>query len=39
MSRKRGKIMKGKHSGYKNNYMDNLLGKQWVKQVTIGGDG
>ena len=23
----------------KNNYIDNLSGKQWVKQVKIGGDG
>ena len=28
-----------KNSGHKNSYMDNLLGKQWVKQVKIGGDG
>ena len=27
--------MKGKHSGHKSNYMDNLSGKQWVKQVEI----
>ena len=39
VSTKRGKRMKGKHSGRKNNYMDNLLGKQRVKQVKIGGDG
>ena len=31
--------MKGKHSEHKNNYMRNLSGKQWVKQVKIGGDG
>ena len=31
--------MRRKHSGYKNNYMDNLSGKQWVKQAKIGGDG
>ena len=30
--------MKGKHNGYKNNYMDNLSGKKWVKQVKIGGN-
>ena len=39
MRTKRGKGMKGKHSGHKNNYMDNLSGKQRVKQVKIGGDG
>ena len=39
MSTKRGKIMKGKHSAHKNNYMDNLSGKQQVKQVKISGDG
>ena len=39
MSTKRGKIMKGKHSGHKNNYMDNSLCKHWVTQVKIGGDG
>ena len=38
MSTKRGKKMKGKHSGHKNNYMDNLSGKQWVKHAKIGGD-
>ena len=31
--------MNGKHSGYKNNYMDKLSGKQWVKQKKIYGDG
>ena len=30
--------MKGKHSRHKNNYMDNLSGKQWVKQAKISGD-
>ena len=35
---KKVKRMKGQHSGRKNNYMDNLSGKQWVKQVKIGGD-
>ena len=25
--------MKRKHNGHKNNYMGNLSGKQWVKQV------
>ena len=39
MSTKRGKRMKGKHSAHKNNYMDNLSGKQQVKQVKISGDG
>ena len=38
MSTKRGKRMKGKHSGHKNNYTDNLSSKQRVKQVKIGGD-
>ena len=38
MSTKRGKRMKGKYSGHKNNYMDNLSGKKWVKQAKIGGD-
>ena len=33
------KKMKGKHSGHKNNYMDNLSDKQRVKQMKIGGDG
>ena len=28
MSTNRGKRIKVKHSGHKNNYMDNLLGKQ-----------
>ena len=31
MSTKRGKRMKRKHRGHKNNYMDNLSHKQWVK--------
>ena len=31
--------MKGKQSEHKNNYMNNLSGKQWVMQVKIGGDG
>ena len=31
--------MKGKPGGYKNIYMDNLSGKQWVKQVKIVGNG
>ena len=39
MSIKRGKRMKGKHSGHKNNYMDNLSDKQWLNQVKIGGEG
>ena len=30
---------KGKHSEHINNYMDNLSGKQWVKQVKVGEDG
>ena len=30
---KKRKRMKGKYSGQKNNYMDNLSGKLWVKQV------
>ena len=38
MSTKRGKRMKGKYSGHKNNYMDNLSGKKWVKHAKIGGD-
>ena len=38
MSTKRGKRMKGKHSGCKNNSMDNLSGKQRVKKVKIEGD-
>ena len=38
MSTKRRKIMKGKHNGHKNNCMENLSGKQRVKQVKIGGD-
>ena len=37
--KKMKKKTKGKYSGHKNNYMDNLSGKQWVKQVKIGGDG
>ena len=36
---KNRKKMKGKHSGHKNNYMDNLSGKQSVNEVKIGGDG
>ena len=39
MSTKRGKRMKGKHSGCKNNSMENLSGKQRVKKVKIEGDG
>ena len=39
MSIKRGKIIKEKHSGCKNNYMDNFSGKQRAKQVKIGRDG
>ena len=39
MSTKRGKRIKGKHRGQKNNFMDNLSGEQWVKQVMIGGVG
>ena len=39
MSTKRGKRMKGKHSGHENNYNDNLSGKQWDKQMKIGLDG
>ena len=31
--------MKGKNRGHKNNYMDNLSGKQWAKQVKISEDG
>ena len=38
-STKREKRRKGKHSRYKNNYWNNLSGKQWVKQVKTGGDG
>ena len=38
MRTKKVKRMKGQHSGRKNNYMDNLSGKQWVKQVKIDGD-
>ena len=30
--------MKGKHSGHKSNYMNNLAVKQQVKQVQIGMD-
>ena len=37
MSTKRGKRMQGKHSGHKNNGMDNLSGKQQAKQVKISG--
>ena len=36
--KKKKKIMKGKHSIHKNNYMGNLSGKQCVKQVKIGVD-
>ena len=39
MSIKRGKMIKEKHSGCKNNYMGNFSGKQRAKQVKIGGDG
>ena len=39
LNKKRGKRMKGKHSGHKNNYMGNLSDKKWVRQVKIGGDG
>ena len=39
MSTKREKRMKGKHSGHKNYYMDNLAGKQGVTQVETGGGG
>ena len=35
LSTKREKRMNGKHSGYKNNYMDNLQGKERVKQVKL----
>ena len=38
MSAKRGKRMKGKYNGHKNNYIDDLSGKQRVKLVKIGGD-
>ena len=38
MSTQSGIRMKGKHSGHKNNYMESLSGKHWVKQVKIGGD-
>ena len=38
MSTKRGKRMKGKQSGHKNNCMDNLSGKR-VQEVKIGEDG
>ena len=31
--------MKGKNRGHKNNYMDNLSGKQWAKQVKISENG
>ena len=31
--------MKGKNRGHKTNYMDNLSGKQWAKQVKISEDG
>ena len=39
MSIKRGKTIKGKHIGHKNNYKDNLLDKQWLNQVKIVGEG
>ena len=39
MNTKRGKIMKGKNHGHKTNYMDNLSGKQWAKQVKISENG
>ena len=39
MSTKRGKRMKGKHKVHKNNYIEDLSGKQRVKLVKIGGDG
>ena len=39
MSTKREKKMEGQHSGYKNNYMDNLSSKQQLKQTKIDGDG
>ena len=39
MSTKREKIIKGKHSGHKNNYIGNSSGKQRVKQMRIGKDG
>ena len=39
MSTKRGKRIKLKQSGHKNNYMDNLSGKQRVNEVKVGGDG
>ena len=41
VSTKRGKRMKENtktQKGHKNNYMDNLSGKQWVKQVKIDED-
>ena len=34
---KKKKRIKGKHSGHKSNYMNNLQGKQRVKPVKIGG--
>ena len=37
MSTKRGKRMKRKRSGRKDNYMNDLSGKKRVKQVKIGG--
>ena len=37
--KKMEKEQKGKYSGHKNNCMENLSGKQCVKQVKIGGDG
>ena len=36
---RRGKRMKEKHSGHKNNYMHNLSSKKLVNHVKIGGDG
>ena len=39
MITKRGKRRKGKDNGLKNNNMDNLSGKQRVKQVEIGEHG
>ena len=35
MSIKRGKTIKGKHIGHKNNYMDNLLDKQWLRKRSL----
>ena len=39
MSTKRGKRIKGKHSGHKNTYMVNVSSTRWVKQMKMGGDG